>query len=576
MPSSLHTIIFLAFTIASVGSFSGAPIRSFCRHRSATVNRLRTAPILQSPTTQTPTEEENPSYSLQSLPLPMANQQLPMVEVCANGQVIRYRSTLTSIRSIYRQQLRRATAAATLVGAGARAAPNYILFDLGELRGILQHDRLILIGADLPAVGALGAEIQRRLEVEEMNEAGEQTPFEVRALECMLEQVYAVLDDTLGTLSGLVQSTLRDLTNPQSVDPEGRREAALSRLLPLRISLSRLQARTRRVSVLLDEILDSEEDVADMCLTHLARLDPANPQLEMDPPEGMDSSSEQHSSSSSNGVEAPGSLSSSEKDAANTEVVTSDGLTDKVLQGGDMMNLEASLDAEVAAAEAEAEAAEAAQELVETLLDVYDARLNSLVDRIEQLASTIENTQDVLELTLDNERNRIARLELLLSMAGLSIGTCSAVSGFFGMNLLSGVRMHTHTQQAAQQHTITTTTLTTHPLASHRRRVHRRPFRLCHRDIDPPYRLPFHHLLAPIPHHHTPAARPLDGRRRPQERPRAARPRRLALAQPRDAASFGREGDAGGGEEPLDTERDTNEQQGALRPLQPTQGADGR
>ena len=47
--------------------------------------------------------------------------------------------------------------------------------------------------------------------------------------------------------------------------------------------------------------------------------------------------------------------------------------------------------------------------------------------------------QDVLELTLDNERNRIARLELLLSMVGLSVGTCSAVSGFFGMNLVSGV-----------------------------------------------------------------------------------------------------------------------------------------
>lgn len=56
-----------------------------------------------------------------------------------------------------------------------------------------------------------------------------------------------------------------------------------------------------------------------------------------------------------------------------------------------------------------------------------------------QLASTIENTQDVLELTLDNERNRIARLEVLLSMVGLCVGTCSAVSGFFGMNLLSGV-----------------------------------------------------------------------------------------------------------------------------------------
>ena len=39
------------------------------------------------------------------------------------------------------------------------------------------------------------------------------------------------------------------------------------------------QARSRRVSVLLDEILDSEDDVADMCLTFLESLEPANPQL---------------------------------------------------------------------------------------------------------------------------------------------------------------------------------------------------------------------------------------------------------------------------------------------------------
>ena len=161
MPSSLHTIIFLAFSIASVGSFSGAPIRAFSRHRSATVNRLRTAPILQSPTTQTPTEEENPSYSLQSLPLPMANQQLPMVEVCANGQVIRYRSTLTSIRSIYGANKLTSRDVRLLRSSAPVLAPRqgYILFDLGELRGILQHDRLILIGADLPAVGALGADL---------------------------------------------------------------------------------------------------------------------------------------------------------------------------------------------------------------------------------------------------------------------------------------------------------------------------------------------------------------------------------------------------------------------------------
>ena len=129
---------------------------------------------------------------------------------------------------------------------------------------------------------------------------------------------------------------------------------------------------------------------------------------------------------------------------------------------------------------------------METLLDVYLARLEALNDRVERLAANIETTQGararpstlllldplsqpslspclppgVLELTLDNERNRIARrpsrprglagprrgvgrgsrvlsppcrLELLLSMAGLAVGASAAVSGFFGMNLVSGL-----------------------------------------------------------------------------------------------------------------------------------------
>ena len=321
----------------------------------------------------------------------LPNQQLPMVEICANGQVNRYSSTLTSIRSMFGANKLAARDVRLLRSSTPVLAPrqSYMIFDFGELRGILQHDRVTLIGADRPAVTTLGAEIERRLEMDKMEGAAtDETPFEVRALECMLEQVYSVIEETLQRLSVLVTNTLRELTNPRGGESEGRREAALGRLLPLRISLSSLQTKSRRVSEILDEILENEDDVSDMCLTLRHKLDfPSSP------------------------------LSS---------------ILDEELKP----ELEQSY---ISQAEEEAEAAEAAQELVETLLDVYDARFNSLCDQIEQLASTIENTQDVLELTLDNERNRIARLELLLSMAGLSIGTLSAVSGFFGMNLLSGL-----------------------------------------------------------------------------------------------------------------------------------------
>lgn len=104
----------------------------------------------------------NPAAALPSLP----NQPLPMVEICQSGQVIRYQSTLTSIRSMYGANKLSSRDVRLLRSSTPVLAPRqgYMLFDVGELRGILQHDRLILIGADRPAVTALGAEIQRRLE----------------------------------------------------------------------------------------------------------------------------------------------------------------------------------------------------------------------------------------------------------------------------------------------------------------------------------------------------------------------------------------------------------------------------
>merc|ERR1711995_18928 len=105
---------------------------------------------------------------------------------------MKYSSTLTSIRWMFGANKLAARDVRLLRSSAPVLAPRdgYMIFDFGELRGILQHDRLTLIGADLPAVGALGAEIQRRLEQAEAADGDEQeTAFEVRALECMLEQV---------------------------------------------------------------------------------------------------------------------------------------------------------------------------------------------------------------------------------------------------------------------------------------------------------------------------------------------------------------------------------------------------
>ena len=58
-----------------------------------------------------------------------------------------------------------------------------------------------------------------------------------------------------------------------------------------------------------------------------------------------------------------------------------------------------------------------------------------MLDAIEKLSGTIDATRKLLELTLDNERNRIERMELYLSIGGLGFAMMSAVGGFFGMNV---------------------------------------------------------------------------------------------------------------------------------------------
>jgi hypothetical protein len=298
-------ILAAAFSSASSSLERGMPVT----FSGASSSLERGMPVLHTPT-------------LPTLP----NQPLPMVEITATGQVTRYSSTLTSIRWMFGGIKLAARDVRLLRSSAPVLAPRdgYMIFDFGDLRGILTHDRLALIGADRPALGeALGEEVQRRLVLDKLDGVSdEQQPFEARALECMLEQVYTTVDETLQRLSVLVSSTLGELTNRSSFDLEGRREAGLGRLLPLRISLSALQARSRRISTLLHELLDSDAHVKDMCLTH-HRLVP-KPTSD----EGF----------------AVGESGSAEGEAV-----------------------------DVMAAEAKAAAVLDSQELIETLLDVYDA-----------------------------------------------------------------------------------------------------------------------------------------------------------------------------------------------------------
>ena len=67
----------------------------------------------------------------------------------------------------------------------------------------------------------------------------------------------------------------------------------------------------------------------------------------------------------------------------------------------------------------------------------------------------ITSLQDIIAISLDAYRNRMIRMNVYLSIAGIGIATSTAVAGFYGMNLVSGLEE----SPTAFQNVIFTTTV---------------------------------------------------------------------------------------------------------------------
>ena len=81
---------------------------------------------------------------------------------------------------------------------------------------------------------------------------------------------------------------------------------------------------------------------------------------------------------------------------------------------------------------------------LEYTLEAYTTYLEDLDDRITALQASLSVHQNLESLKLRNERNRIARMEVLLSIGGISMVMATMISGFWGMNLHSGIETVPH------------------------------------------------------------------------------------------------------------------------------------
>ncbi|XP_051120855.1 magnesium transporter MRS2-I-like [Andrographis paniculata] len=206
------------------------------------------------------------------------------------------------------------------------------------------------------------------------------SPFEFRALEVALEAICSYLSARTIELESAVYPALDMLTSKIS-------SRNLDRVRKLKSQMTRLTARVQKVRDELEQLLDDDDDMADLYLSRkLASASPVS------------------SSGAASWYLASPTIGSKISRASRASVLTVRGDENDV-------------------------------EELEMLLEAYFMQIDGTFNKLTTLREYIDNTEDYINIQLDNHRNQLIQLELFLSSGTMCLALYSLVAGIFGMNI---------------------------------------------------------------------------------------------------------------------------------------------
>ncbi|KAL0714847.1 hypothetical protein Bca4012_021826 [Brassica carinata] len=218
-------------------------------------------------------------------------------------------------------------------------------------------------------------------------EAGEglqnELPFEFQVLEMALEVVCSIVDTSVASLETDAWPVLDELTKNVSTEN-------LEYVRSLKSNLTRLLARVQKVRDELEHLLDDNEDMSDLYLT---RKWIQNQQAEA-LLEGTVSTVPPHNSS-------------------NLHRLTSNRSASMMTSNMDEDDVED----------------------LEMLLEAYFMQLEGMRNKILTVREYIDDTEDYVNIQLDNQRNQLIQLQLILTMASFAISAETLLASLFGMNI---------------------------------------------------------------------------------------------------------------------------------------------
>ncbi|OVA19278.1 Mg2+ transporter protein [Macleaya cordata] len=214
-------------------------------------------------------------------------------------------------------------------------------------------------------------------------EVGEEdeSPFEFRALEVALEAICSFLDARTTELETAAYPALDELTSKIS-------SRNLDRVRKLKSAMTRLTARVQKVRDELEQLLDDDDDMADLYLSRKL----------------TGSSSPVSGSGAPNWFPASPTIASKISRASRASAATFRGDENDV-------------------------------EELEMLLEAYFMQVDGTLNKLTTLREYIDDTEDYINIQLDNHRNQLIQLELFLSSGTVCLSIYSLVAGIFGMNI---------------------------------------------------------------------------------------------------------------------------------------------
>eukprot|EP00250_Pteridium_aquilinum_P012416 c20717_g1_i1 orf=880-2073(+) len=208
----------------------------------------------------------------------------------------------------------------------------------------------------------------------------DEPPFEFRALEVALEAICSFLDARTTELETAAYPALDELTSKIS-------SRNLDRVRKLKSGMTRLTSRVQKVRDELEQLLDDDGDMADLFLTRKI----------------AGSSSPVGGSLPPNWAVASPTIGSRISRASRGSVGTYTADDDV--------------------------------EQLEMLLEAYFMQIDGTLNKLITLREYIDDTEDYINIQLDNHRNQLIQLELVLSAGTVVMAIYAAVAGIFGMNI---------------------------------------------------------------------------------------------------------------------------------------------